>query len=109
MHHYTDTGEYVQDPSADGLLGMQVPLTTLLSILPSHSLKGKASSKKVKRKVKKLEDTAQDLQDRYAYLHQKVESIAAQSQRVDPSSHLPPKLICLASLEPTGNLRQGPS
>ena len=57
----TDTEEYTPDLTAEDLNGMQVPLTTLLSILSTHSLKGEASSKKVKRKVKKLEDTAEDL------------------------------------------------
>ena len=79
---------------------MQVPLATLLSILSTHSLKGEASSKRVKRKVKKLEDTVEDLRDRYAYLHRK---LAAQPQRVDPPIHLPPTF---PGLEPTGSLRE---
>ena len=75
----TDTEDYTQDVVDDDLQGMQVPLTTLLSILSTHHLKGEASSKKVKRKVKKLEETVDDLRDRYAYLHRK---LAAQPQQV---------------------------
>ena len=96
----TDNEDYTQTVVDEDLQGMQVPLTALLSILSTHHLKGEVSSKKVKRKVKKLEETVDDLRDRYAYLHRK---LAALPQQVDPPVHLPPTF---SGLEPTGNLRE---